>query len=215
MQGNGVYMDEVMTSGPWASYWNNSLTFSEDVNPELQNYMLLTIEYFPELSSIPIHVEMAPTTDFKNATIVGNVRYGKLKPDGGWMALITFNLKPIIPISKYIIGHEYTHVIIQKQWQEEVVNAIPRTEKSCDMNTFARHPDLCGHPAYVELTSDAWSFLQIPSARKKMCHLARLALKKRKAGFHAYIAWFQAQMRLAFITQNFEINGDRLGLSNG
>jgi len=100
--------------------------------------------------------------------------------------------------AKHVIGHELTHIIQhyfedfeeegRKYFPELYERPFPTGEESCDLYTYARHPDL--------VVPGRGSYIRIPlSADPKEVHeLAVEAIVRRNKGYRTYIKWFKEEV---------------------
>ncbi len=145
----------------------------KDLRSEFENKMSYVLQFFPKLSG----KFKVGYTDSYNGVAVGN----KSDQNYDYYIRLTKN------VSLYTIAHEFTHLIQRK-------TQIPSGERQCDIWTIARTPKyLDSPPTYLEIPNpikDNWC-----QHNTQIHKIAKKAIKKRNNGKHAYIKWFEKEIK--------------------
>jgi hypothetical protein len=169
---------------------DNPTSIFQSIPAEAQITILWVREYFPELDGFII--------TFKGEK--SDYRYDGLCD---WARNI-IHLSPRGMCCKQTIAHELTHLV------QHHVKTVPNGERSCDLYTLARAPELNDSaPYYLSIPTDVRRTWDDATARW-LCDAARMAIKLRSEGLRNYIVWFEEALKIgAFFRENCEVVTDQ------
>lgn len=146
---------------------------NKDLRSEIIDKMSYVLQFFPKLSG----EFKVGYTDSYNGVAVGS----KSNQEYDYYIRLTDN------VSLYTIAHEFTHLIQRK-------TQIPSGERQCDIWTIARTPKyLDSPPTYLEIPisiKENWN-----KYNTQIHKIGKKAIKKRDKGKHAYIKWFENEIK--------------------
>ena len=172
----------------------------EDIEYVLKNY-------FPEIRGVYVY-------SIINGSSLG--RYYSNRRNGWSIALHRDLINMDRRTRLNVIGHELTHLTQYKQdyLRERALKTefaylyttrIPKGEKSCDIYTYARSPELVAPSNYLGIPSVFWEFYYWKTVRsaeysfyERYCveihELAKEAVRIRANGYRNYIEWFEDRL---------------------